>query len=79
MKSCAKASIHPPAIAAPLTIANVGKGRTEILPSNAINYNTNQPWDYCGRFVAYFRSRPPLNNLESDTVTIAVGSSHFYI
>jgi len=65
--------MHPPAIAAPLTIAIVGNGNTDILPSKLINSNTNQLWLYCGKLVAYFKANPPLNSFDNEIVTNAVG------
>lgn len=51
----------------------VGIGRTVILPKRAIVYMTKY-LDYSGsRLEVYFKSSPPLNNLDNDTVTIAVG------
>jgi hypothetical protein len=65
--------MQPPATAPPLTKQIVGKGSTAILPKRAIAYMTKY-LDYSGsRLEVYLRSRPPLNSLDKDTVTIAVG------
>ena len=65
--------MQPPATAPPLTKHIVGKGSTVILPKRAITSMTKYLDYSCSRCEVYLRSRPPLNSLDSDTVTKAVG------
>ena len=65
--------MQPPATAPPRTKQIVGKGSTVILPKRAIVYMTKYLDYSASRLEVYFRSRPPLNNFDNDTVTNAVG------
>jgi hypothetical protein len=65
--------MQPPATAPPLTKHIVGKGNTVTLPKRAIASITKYLDYSSSRLEEYLRSRPPLNSLDRDTVTIAVG------
>lgn len=65
--------MQPPATAAPLTKQMVGNGKTDILPTKPINSRMKYFLSSGSRLEVYLRSRPPLNSLERERVTRAVG------
>jgi hypothetical protein len=51
----------------------VGRGSNDNLPNKRMTSIKKYLCDYLGKVDAYFRSNPPLKNLNNETVTNAVG------